>query len=97
MRTFHLSGNVDHRNSGSARTQMLGELLPKASLAIDLSGVTYIDSAGLAVLVQVHWQAKKFGCDVHLTNVSEGVSKRFRLAHLDGVFNIVEADRPTIH
>ena len=98
MRTFHLSGNVDHRNSLSARAMLLNELRPRTALAIDLTGVTHIDSAGLAVLVQVYCAARKNGCDVHLVNVSHGIRKMIRLAQLEGVFYLQEnLEKPTIH
>jgi anti-anti-sigma factor len=64
----------------------LAKLKYEDTLHIDLSGVTQIDSSGLAILVEVYHPARKIGHDVRLINVSHDVGKKIRLAHLEGVF-----------
>ena len=86
MTTFNLSGIINHHTSTEARGQLLAELSHEDALHIDLSDVTWIDSSGLAILVEVYQSARKIGCEVHLINVSKNVRKRICLDHLEGVF-----------
>ena len=88
MSTVHLSGNIDHQTSTEARGRLLAELGRKGPLHVDLSGVTWIDSSGLAILVQVYLAARKVGSEVHLVKVSHDVWKKIRLAHLEGIFTL---------
>ncbi len=64
----------------------MAELRHEDALHIDLSDVTWIDSSGLAILVEVYKFARKIGREVRLINVSPTVRKRICLAHLEGVF-----------
>ena len=98
MTTVHLSGIINHQTSTQARGQLLTELKHKDALHIDLSDVTWIDSSGLAILVEVYQFARMVGREVRLINVSHNVRKRICLAHLEGVFALRDdyEDR-TIH
>ena len=93
MTTVHLSGNIDHQTSTAARTHLLAKLSSHDGLHIDLSNVTWIDSAGLAILVEVYLAARKFGQKVYLINVRRDVRKKIQLAHLEGVFAIQDANK----
>ena len=98
MTIVHLSGNIDHQTSTAARTQLLAKLSSNDGLHIDLSNVTWVDSAGLAILVEVYLAARKVGQKVYLINVGRDVRKKIRLAHLEGVFAIRDANKDrTIH
>ena len=98
MTTVHLSGNIDHQTSTAARTHLLVKLSSHDGLHIDLSNVTWIDSAGLAILVEVYLAARKINQKVHLINIRHDVRKKIRLAHLEGVFALHGANKQrTIH
>ena len=45
-----LSGEIDLSNAGSVEDQVTGGLAGSTAVAVDLSGLNYLDSAGLAVL-----------------------------------------------
>ena len=98
MTTVHLSGIINHQTSTEARGQLLTELRHEDALHIDLSDVTWIDSTGLAILVEVYQFAQTFGYEVRLINVSHNVRKRICLAHLEGVFALRDDyEDQTIH
>jgi len=86
MTTVHLSGSITHQTSTKARGRLLDKLSREDSLRIDLSGVTEIDSSGLAILVEVYLAARKMGHQIDLINVGRDVRKKICLAHLDGIF-----------
>ena len=57
---------------------------------VDLSGVGYIDSSGVASLVESLQSARKTGSNLILVAVSEGARRVLELARLDKVFTICD-------
>lgn len=60
-------------------------------LVIDLEGVGYMDSSGLATLVEAMRTAKGSGVALVLSSLSERVRALFDIAKLDRVFDIAES------
>ncbi|MCP3866864.1 MAG: STAS domain-containing protein [Gammaproteobacteria bacterium] len=84
----YLKGEVDLDRSPEARSVILGCLRKRNPLLIDLSGVTYIDSSGIASLVEGFQMARKMKLEFGLTSVNERTLSVLRLARLDRVFPI---------
>jgi anti-sigma B factor antagonist len=59
-----------------------------ARLVVDLSGVTYIDSSGLAVLIEGMQNVEAYGGRFFLTGLQDHVRPIFEIARLDQVFII---------
>ena len=57
-------------------------------VVIDLSGVTYIDSAGLAALIQAMQKVEAYGGKFFLAGLQETVRSIFEISRLDQVFQI---------
>ena len=85
---IELHGEVDLSCSPEARKQILDSLSQKKHLLVDLSAVTYIDSSGVASLVEGYQTAKKQGVNFGLVSVSESAMNVLQLARLDKVFPI---------
>ena len=85
---IQLSGEVDLSCSPEARKSILACLKTNKNLLIDLSGVTYIDSSGVASLVEGYQTAKKQDLKFGLVGVSKAVLNVLQLARLDKVFPI---------
>lgn len=85
---LQLTAEVDLSCSPQARTQILQCLDAGKHLLIDLSGVTYIDSSGIASLVEGYQTAKKKGLKFGLVGVSGAAMGVLQLARLDKVFPI---------
>ena len=65
------------------------ELFEKCkSIQVDLAKVSYIDSSGIASLVEGMQIGKKTNKNFSLINVSNEVLKVIKLAHLDKIFKI---------
>ena len=58
---------------------------------MDLSGVTYIDSSGVASLVEALQASKKNGSRFSLAAVSEPTRRVLELARLDKVFTLYDS------
>ncbi len=83
-----LDGEVDLSCSPEARKQILDCLNNNKHLLIDLSNVVYIDSSGVASLVEGYQTAKKNDLKFGLVSVSEAAMNVLQLARLDKVFPI---------
>ena len=57
-------------------------------LVVDLSKVTYIDSSGLAVLIEGMQNVEAYGGKFILAGIQENVKPIFEIARLDQVFII---------
>lgn len=69
--TIALSGEIDHqvaREMMDAITDAIAERLP-ARLVLDLSGVTFMDSSGIAVLLRARRQMSHTGGAVTVTAI----------------------------
>lgn len=83
-----LSGDVDLHYSPEARKQILAQLNDNNNVLVDLSGVSYIDSSGIASLVEGFQLARNRKLQFGLVGVSDAAHQVLQLARLDKVFQI---------
>lgn len=83
-----LHGEIDLSTSPQARSTILGCLNSGKSLLVDLSSVDYIDSSGIASLVEGFRLARDKQLAFGLLAVSEPALRVLQLARLDKVFPI---------
>ncbi len=83
-----LMGDVDLGHAPNIRKALLKVLENKKPLVIDLSTVSYIDSSGIACLVEALQNAKKHQLNFSLANISSKAMRVLQLARLDKVFTI---------
>lgn len=87
-----VAGEVDLYTSPQLRTAII-KAIPKAScevLGIDLSEVVYMDSSGVATLVEGLQKSQKQKTTFCLVAPSSAVMKVLQLARLDAVFDVRE-------
>lgn len=84
-----LEGEIDLHVSPriSASLAAMVEEKPQA-LVVDLSRVSYIDSSGLAVLIEAMQSVEGYGGHFSLAGLQENVRPIFEIARLDQVFRI---------
>ena len=87
-----VAGDVDLYTSPDLRKAIL-KAIPKAAgrVAIDLNGVNYIDSSGVATLVEGLRSAREHDKAFVLLTPSPAVTQVLELAKLDSVFEIQTA------
>lgn len=88
FKVVRLSGDVDLHSSPKAREAILACLKQKWPLLVDLSAVSYMDSSGVASLVEGYQTAKKLGLEFGLVAVAQAAMNVLKLARLDKVFPI---------
>jgi anti-sigma B factor antagonist len=84
-----LEGEIDLHVS-PVISASLNEMIAKKpkQLVVDLSKVTYIDSSGLAVLIEAMQKVEKDGGKFAIVGMQETVRSIFDIARLDQVFRI---------
>src|SRR5436305_12918920 len=78
---LHVSPNV------TASLNLMIEKKPK-QLIVDLARVTYIDSSGLAALIEGMQNVQEYGGTFALASLQEPVRTIFEIARLDQIFRI---------
>ncbi len=81
-------GEIDLYGTPHAREVILNCIKAERNTVIDLSAVSYIDSSGVASLVEGYQLAKNNNLEFGLVNISDAVLSVLQLAHLDKVFTI---------
>jgi len=88
-----LEGEIDlHRSPRVERS--LESMIKKRPerIVVDLSGVTFIDSSGMAVLIRAMQNMKEYGGKLSLRGMNDSVRPIFETARLDQVFVIDPGD-----
>ena len=83
------SGDIDLSRAPAFRTHIAGVFQDSPTrVVIDLSGVPYMDSSGVATLVEGMQLASRAGAKFVLIGLQERVRSIFEIARLDTVFTI---------
>ncbi len=86
---LHLAGELDADDAPAVRTLLAEQVLSgSGSLVVDLSGLTFIDSAGLAALIAAHKGTRSAGTSLVLAGLSAPVAKIMSVTGLDGVLTV---------
>lgn len=85
---IQLEGDVDLEHCNTVRKLLLGSVQRGKDLLIDMSQVTYLDSSGVASLLEALQIATRNGTAFKLFSTSAQAMRVFELARLDKVFSI---------
>jgi anti-sigma B factor antagonist len=92
-----LSGEVDMSTSPDARRAFLDLVEKKTKkILVDLSQVTYIDSSGLATLVECFQNTRRYGGQLRLFGLNDNIKDVFSLARLDTIFDIRKSEEEAL-
>ncbi len=81
-----LHGEIDLERAPGVRRLLLNSVEQGKDMLVDLSAVSYIDSSGIANLIEALQAAKTKGQRFALVSVSEQAKRVLKLARLDTVF-----------
>jgi len=91
-RIVDVVGDIDLGTSPLLRKALLVSLNETQRLAINLTEVKYIDSSGIASLLEVLQEARKSQKRIILFGLNESVLKVLQLTRLTGIFEIRESE-----
>jgi anti-sigma B factor antagonist len=92
-----VDGEIDINTSPSIKKsfdRLIAAKTPK--IVVNLSRVTYVDSSGLATLVEILKNMKSYGGRLRLTNLSSKVKSLFEITKLEKLFDIVSDEQEAI-
>lgn len=87
---INLSGDIDLSCSADIRNQLLEQLNDNEELIVNMAAVNYIDSSGVASLVEAYQTARKSDKSFALLSVSSAAMSVLQLARLDKVFPVFD-------
>ena len=94
----HVDGEININSSPDIKKsfdKLISKKTPK--IVINLSKVTYVDSSGLATLVEILKNMRAYGGKLRLSNLSSKIKSLFEITKLEKLFEIMadEADAIT--
>lgn len=92
-----LKGDLDFNSAKKVREE-LAKLSEKSApkVLMDLAGVRYIDSSGLATFIDLFQKMKRSGGKLAFFNVNQSVRSVFEIAKLDTVFQLTGTEQEAL-
>ncbi|HEX3354964.1 MAG: STAS domain-containing protein [Terriglobales bacterium] len=91
------NGRVMFGEEAAALRESLKEALSKTPrMVLDLSGVTYIDSGGLGMIVGVFSSARAAGADIKLTGLGQRLRDVLQITKLATVFEVFDNEQEAL-
>jgi len=89
-----ISGDIDLAHSPTMRKALLGEIKDKKvkKVFLNMKDVRYIDSSGIATLVEGLKATRELGSRLILFGLSKSVREVMELARLQKIFEIFEGE-----
>ena len=91
---FLVSGEINISTSPELKKNF--EKQPSAKIVVDLEKVTYIDSSGLATLVEILKKTKSQNGRLGLSGMSDKVKSLFEITKLDKLFSIFKTQQDAV-
>jgi len=88
MTAIAIQGCIDLKTAPQVQRDLMGRLADDRPLHLDMSEVTWIDSAGIASLVRLLAEARRRGGDLIVEQANDGVHRMLRLAKLESLFPV---------
>ena len=93
----HIEGEIDINTSPGIKKSLDKLLQAKTpKVIVNLSKVTYVDSSGLATLVEILKNMRSYGGRLRLTNLSPKVKSLFEITKLEKLFEIMADEQEAI-
>lgn len=93
----HIEGEIDI-NSAPALKKSFDKILSSKTpkVIVNLSKVNYVDSSGLATLVEILKNMRSYGGRLRLTNLSAKIKSLFEITKLEKLFEIMADEQEAI-
>lgn len=93
-----LTGDLIGEDNGAAIIEVAGEALQQKvpTCLVDISGLRYINSSGIGVLITILTKFRNKNGEVYLLKPSESVQKLLVITKLNNIFHIVQSESDVI-
>ena len=89
---IQITDEIDHHTTEIIRRKMDNEItrfMPR-KVVFDFSKVSFMDSAGIGLLMGRYRKIKEIGGEIYVSNIGQGVQRIFRMS---GLFKILKTSR----
>jgi anti-sigma B factor antagonist len=95
--TYEIKGDIDINSSPAIRDSFEKAVKEKAmKVLVNLNGVSYVDSSGLATLVEMLKKTRAYGGKLRISNLAPKVKSLFEITKLEKLFEIFETEEEAI-
>ena len=95
-KVVEVEGDVDLGTSPVFRRTLFETLPRTAKLALNLAAIRYIDSSGIATLLEVLKDSQRLNKEFVLFGLSPAVQEVFRLTHVIRIFRVFETEQEAL-
>ena len=91
---LRLAGDLIGEDNGAAIIEVVNDSLQQKVMTcvVDISGLRYINSSGIGVLITILTKFRNKGGEVYLMKPSESVQKLLVITKLNAIFHIVQSE-----
>ena len=95
---LRLKGDLIGENNGPAVIQQVNDAIQEQAMTciVDISGLRYINSSGIGVLITILTKYRNKGGEVYLMKPSESVQKLLVITKLNAIFQIVQSEEEVL-
>ncbi len=91
-----VGGEVAMRESPVLRKALFDALKESPKVALNLSAIRYIDSSGIAVLIETLRESQRLNRQFVLFGLSPAVHDVFKLTHVIKIFQVMETEQQAL-
>lgn len=95
-KVVEVQGDVDLGTSPQLRRTLFEALPQSARLALNLQAIRYIDSSGIATLIEVLRNSQRLNREFVLFGLSPAVEEVFRLTHVIRIFRVFQSEQEAL-
>ena len=95
-KVVEVEGDVDLGTSPVFRRTLFETLPLAAKVALNLKAIRYIDSSGIATLIEVLKDSQRLNKEFVLFGLSPAVQEVFRLTHVIRIFRVFETEQEAL-
>ncbi len=95
---LRVSGDLIGEDNGTQLVSAVNDSMTHQVIVciIDISGLRYINSSGIGVLITILTKFRNKGGEVYLMNPSESVKKLLLITKLNSIFQIIQSEEEAI-
>ena len=91
-----IEGDVDLGTSPDLRRTLFAALVEAPKLVLNLAAIRYIDSSGIATLIEVLKDSQRRNKEFVLFGLSPAVQQVFRLTHVIRIFQVFQTEEEAL-
>jgi len=95
-KVVEVEGDVDLGTSPDLRRALFESLLNSPKLAVNLAAIRYIDSSGIATLIEVLKDSQRRNKEFVLFSLSPAVQQVFQLTHVIRIFQVFQTEEEAL-